>query len=168
VKLIIEAEKCSGCRLCEMACTNAHENNYGSRAARIRVVKIESQGIDYPVTCQRCANPPCVRACPTGALTQDPTDRVIRVNESLCTGCGSCVKACPFGACNLHPRAMVALICDLCGGAPACAEACPTGAISSISDEGLDCAELARLAQAKRDRYAERMCRPMLERWRKR
>jgi len=167
LKLVIDPEKCSGCRLCETACTYAHYGNYGSRTSRVRVVKLETQGIDYPVICQRCQNAPCVRACPTGALTQDKANGVIRVDEELCVGCGSCVKACPFGACNLHPEDLIPIMCDLCGGSPSCAEACPTGAIvfEEEEDRTQELRELERLAQAKRDAFAQRMSRAMLEKW---
>ena len=166
MNLRVDPEKCSGCRLCETACTHAHDGNYGSRSARVRVSKIESIGIDYPVMCQLCKNPACVRACPIGALTQDPDTGVIQVDEDRCTGDGRCVQACPFGACNLHPQKKVAIICDRCGGQPACVQECPTGTIT-IEDRSsrTDFQQLAAGAQKKRDEFAQRMCRTMLEKW---
>lgn len=169
MKLVVNPEKCCGCRLCETACTYEHEGAYGSRSSRVRVVKLESKGIDYPVVCQRCANAPCVRSCPSGALNQAQPGGVIEVETSACISCGDCVLACPFGACNLHPQSRLPVICDLCQGQPACAQACPTGAL--VIDQGKtgpDYKELAAVAQKKRDAYALRMCRDLLGEWGKR
>jgi len=166
MKINVDPEKCSGCRLCETACTREHYNNYGSRTARVRVVKIESEGIDYPVLCQKCERPLCAEACPVEALTQDKSTGVIEVNEDICTSCGSCVKACPFGACNMHPQDMVPIMCDLCGGDPQCVVECPTDALTiDDSKPRVDFYELNNLAQQKRDKYARRMSRKMLEKW---
>ncbi len=169
MKLTVKPDKCSGCRLCETACTHAHYGDYGSRSSRVRVVKIEAEGIDCPVVCQQCSNAPCVRACPTGALRQESASGVVEVDESLCTGCGDCVQSCPFGACNLHPQDRVAIICDLCDGEPSCASQCPTGALSvEGSEDELDFSELATIGQGKRDDFARRLCRGMLDEWRNR
>ena len=169
VKLVVNPETCCGCRLCETACTFQHEGVYGSRSSRVRVVKLESQGIDYPVSCQRCSNAPCVRACPSGALSQPQAGGVIAVSDERCTSCGDCVVACPFGACNLHPQHHVPVICDLCGGDPACVRECPTGAIAiDEAETAPDYRELASVAQRKRDTYALRMCRDLLQEWGKR
>ncbi len=169
VKLVASPEKCCGCRLCETACTFQHEGVYGSRSSRVRVAKLESQGIDYPVVCQRCAQAPCARACPTGALTQIQAGGVIELDADACISCGDCVVACPFGACNLHPQSHLPIICDLCGGEPACARECPTGALATDeAGAGPDYRELGALAQRKRDAYAVRMCRDLLQEWGKR
>lgn len=169
MKFVIDPEKCTGCRLCETACTFAHYGDFGSRTSRVRVVKIEEKGIDYPVLCQRCNNPACVLACPTGALTQEPETGVIRVDKKLCVSCGACVEACPFGAINLHPEFRLPLVCDLCSGSPSCVRECPTGALSVVNaDSNLSQTRLAAIAQLKRDAFAERMCRSMVRKWRDR
>lgn len=58
--------------------------------------------------CGRCANAcpyhaiadtlrPCIRSCPTKALTISE-DKTAMIQYEKCISCGSCVAACPFGA----------------------------------------------------------------------
>jgi aldehyde:ferredoxin oxidoreductase len=125
----VREEICSGCRACEVACVVHHDGRFGTAAARIRVAKVESEGIDRPNVCHLCQPAPCVEACPGEALTKDTTTGTVLLRADDCTGCGTCVDACPFEAIALHPDSDLPLICDLCGGDPACVKRCATGAI---------------------------------------
>jgi len=158
---------CTGCRLCEMECSFAHERRFGTHISRIRVNKAEHTGIDYPVLCQFCENSPCVNACPVGALSKTELG-TIRVNREGCTGCGTCVSACPFGAMNLHPEQGIPIPCDLCNGDPACVKGCPTNALEIFESRLLSREkqiELMEVATAKRDGFARRTTRKTLEKW---
>jgi len=128
-KIEVDAAKCTGCRMCEMACSFAHEQVYGPYWSRIRVSRLEDTGVDYPVVCQQCLRATCVEACPTGAIYRPEATMAILVDADKCTHCGECVKACPFGAVALHPETGVPMICDLCGGKPVCVSRCETRAI---------------------------------------
>jgi Fe-S-cluster-containing dehydrogenase component len=97
--------------------------------ARIRVVKIEAEGLDEPHVCRRCQPAPCVEACANEALHRDDVTGAVLLKDENCVGCSDCVEACPFGMATLDPQAGLALICDLCGGDPACVKRCATGAI---------------------------------------
>ena len=124
----IDAEKCTGCRICELICAfNKHEE-FNPKRSRIRIVKMERFFLDVPVVCQQCPEPFCVAECPAGALKKGE-DHVVRVVEDLCTGCERCIDACPFGGVSIDPRTKTAIICDLCRGAPECVQWCPTKAI---------------------------------------
>lgn len=128
-RLHVFPDRCTGCCACEVACVARHEGVFGRAAARIRVVKREPIGLDHPNVCRLCIHPPCVKACPVGALGKDEGTGAVILAEETCIGCGACVEACPFGAADLHPQTGLALICDLCGGDPACVKRCATKAI---------------------------------------
>jgi len=129
-RIRVRADICSGCRACQVACVAEHDGRFGIAAARIRVIKDETCGIDRPEVCRLCRNPRCVEACPIGALYKDEVTGAVLVRSEDCTGCGSCVDACPFGMASLHPETGLAIICDLCGGDPECVKRCATGAIT--------------------------------------
>jgi NAD-dependent dihydropyrimidine dehydrogenase PreA subunit len=56
---------------------------------------------------------------------------MIRVNRSLCTGCGLCVDECSAGAISLFDGAalIAPALCNDCG---ACVDVCPAGALESV------------------------------------
>ncbi|MBI4081571.1 MAG: molybdopterin-dependent oxidoreductase [Candidatus Lambdaproteobacteria bacterium] len=137
--LMIDLERCTGCKSCEVACKQEH--GLGPGAYRNRVVWLGEPGrpgLDFlTVTCQQCERPACLRACPVNpkAIAKDEATGVVRVAESRCTGCGECVLACPYGAMGYDPALHRAVKCDLCadrraaGRGPACAAVCPGRAI---------------------------------------
>jgi NAD-dependent dihydropyrimidine dehydrogenase PreA subunit len=57
---------------------------------------------------------------------------MIRVNQTLCVGCGVCIDECPNGAISLSGDVVTvsSALCDDCG---ACVEVCPNGALSRPS-----------------------------------
>ena len=124
--LILDPAKCSGCRRCEVHCSFFHSRRVGRSASRIRVVKIEEQGLDYPVVCQGCLERFCSE-CPAEAVRIGPRGEV-HVQPDLCTGCGTCESLCPVGPIELHEGSP--LVCDLCGGDPRCVGACTMGALT--------------------------------------
>lgn len=138
--LMIDLERCIGCKSCEAACKAEH--GLGPGEYRNRVVWLGSMvgpALDFlTVTCQHCERPACLRACPVvpKAIAKDPATGVVSVVEDRCTGCGECVVACPYGAMGYDAIDHHALKCDLCadrraaGQSTACAEVCPGKAIA--------------------------------------
>jgi len=59
-------------------------------------------------------------------------EKVIQVNQDLCTGCGSCVDSCSVGAIHLMEHA-VEIDDALCIACEACLETCLNGAIIAIT-----------------------------------
>ncbi len=137
--LMIDLERCIGCKSCEAACKQEH--GLGPHEYRNKVLWLETPGkpkTDFlTVTCQQCERPACLRACPVNppAILKDPETGVVSIDEARCTGCGECVIACPYGAMGFDPVDQHAVKCDLCadrrakGGIPACASVCPGHAI---------------------------------------
>ncbi len=146
-RLSIDAEKCTACMACEIACSFAHEGVFTRQLSRIRVVRFMKQGQNVPVVCVNCAQPHCVAVCPTSAAYIDRSVPVVRINQEACIGCGECIKACPFGAADLDEEKQLALICDLCDGEPVCVEHCIYGALTYEP--------VQKLAQRKRRLTAE-------------
>lgn len=130
--IMADAEKCIGCRTCEVACAVAHQDDFTAEAftSRLRVVK--GDAYTTAVGCHQCEDAPCANVCPTHAISL--TAGAWLVEQTRCIGCKSCMVACPFGAMQVRlvgSRAQ-ALKCDLCvqrEGRPACVEACPTHAL---------------------------------------
>ncbi len=129
LRLIVDESRCSGCRVCEVACSDVHEDGFSPVLARLRVLKRDASGIDRPIVCCFCADVPCVAACPTEALSQ-LQDGVLRLEVDRCQSCGECAEACPHEALRLHPATGQPLVCDLCDGEPACVAVCVTGALT--------------------------------------
>ncbi len=120
---------CTGCRICELACSFAKYGAYSPRKAHI-VVSIESEGLRaQPVICIQCKKAACIRACPAEAISREENSGVVLINKELCIGCRSCVSACPVGAIYFDVESNKASKCDLCNGDPACVKYCPTKAL---------------------------------------
>ena len=127
--LKIEAEKCTGCRICENFCSFHHEKVIWPERARITVVTSNDTGPFFPIVCRQCKDAPCAAACPVQAISLEERTGAWVVDVEECIGCGSCVDACPYEAIFVDEQLGVALKCDLCGGEPECVAVCPSGAI---------------------------------------
>ena len=133
--IVVNLEKCTGCRLCELACAMKRENECNPHLARIRIVKDEERGVDVPVVCQQCENPSCMKVCPTDAIIRDAGVGIPTIRKEKCTGCRMCQIVCPVGAISLHPTQRVMFKCDLCDGEPECVQWCTTQAIRYVDVE---------------------------------
>ncbi len=51
----------------------------------------------FPLLCNHCDHPPCVRVCPTKATFKRP-DGIIQQDMHRCIGCRFCMAACPYGS----------------------------------------------------------------------
>ena len=171
----LNLSKCNGNRECVYACLKENNQSRDPQIAYIQVLEMENGSfdmdkgrIDYdheqvpqpgkfymPVQCNKCENPPCVKACPVEATWQEK-DGIVAIDYDWCIGCRYCMSACPYGARHfnftdpvipkeeinpnqgflsnrIRPRGVVEK-CTFCshrtreGRLPACAEACPTGA----------------------------------------
>lgn len=130
-RVLANIDRCSGCRICEMVCSFAHENSFGSSTSRIIVIKEDAYGLDLPVICWHCNPCSVLENCSTKALERNEKGLII-ANEKKCVGCGKCLETCIIGAIKIHPKSNVPLVCDQCSGKFQCIKKCPTKALTCI------------------------------------
>jgi len=179
--MVVDLAKCkgkSGCRECITACHAEHNvPDFGNPKDEIKWIWTEPyeqafpdqenefvqdalKGQDVLVFCNHCANPPCVRVCPTQATWKRAEDGVVMMDWHRCIGCRYCMAACPYGSRSFNwrdPRGTdaqgrpfirqinknfptrtrgVVEKCTLCderlakGLLPACVETCPEKALT--------------------------------------
>jgi len=129
--LVVNPDICNGCRRCEMTCSLKKTGNVISPTkSRIRIIKIETIGVDTPMVCRHCLDAPCKNVCPTHAIFTDSQTGAVLIEENKCIGCRECMLACPFGAISLDVDRGALVKCDLCQGDPACVKTCMWGAIT--------------------------------------
>jgi len=163
--MVVEPAKCpEGCTDCIAACHAVHNvPAFSNRKDEIKWIWTEPfaavfpaedhpysgsalQKLKVPVLCNHCANPPCVRVCPTKA-TFKRSDGIVMMDYHRCIGCRLCMAGCPYGARSMNfrdPRPFISKInpdfptrtkgvvekCNFCeerlakGVLPACVLAC--------------------------------------------
>jgi TPP-dependent indolepyruvate ferredoxin oxidoreductase alpha subunit len=124
-----DPQKCTGCVVCEYACSMEKEQVFNPSKSRIRAIRLDPLS-NAAIACRACKEAPCVAACPEKALTQSSETGVVMVDEDKCNGCGWCIEACEYGAITLHPNKQKVIVCDICNGEPACIQFCPEGALT--------------------------------------
>jgi len=143
--IFLVAERCLGCRTCEIECVLAHvggktlEEVVGEGGGGMPRVSVDDiSGLAVPLHCCQCEAAACVLVCPSRALSRDSATGIVRIDETKCVGCGSCILVCPFGVLQRGSRGTVISKCDLCrerlekGEYPACVSGCPTGALRLV------------------------------------
>ena len=140
--LMIDYEKCTGCRLCELVCSVKHEGVSNPARSRIKVVKWEWEGRYVPMSCQQCESAPCQAVCPVKAVSRDEEMGRVEIDYDVCIGCRMCVAVCPFGAMGFDILAKKVIKCDFCDGDPQCVRFCEPEAIQYV-----DAAEVSGVKQ---------------------
>ena len=121
--IVRDYERCTGCRLCELACSIHHDGWMWPEASRVRIF-MPFPGVEVPHLCAQCDDYPCVEACPVDAISIDEKTTAVIVDRDACTSGGLCIEACPGDVPTLHPGDNKANICDLCDGDPECVKVC--------------------------------------------
>ncbi|MFC2070561.1 4Fe-4S dicluster domain-containing protein [Chloroflexota bacterium] len=130
--LLLDYEKCTGCRACELACSILHEGVSNPSRSRIKVIKWEWEGRYVPMSCQQCESAPCKAICPVKAISRDESLNRVMVDYDTCIGCRMCVAVCPFGAMGFDTLGKKVIKCDLCDGDPQCVRFCETKAVQYV------------------------------------
>jgi len=135
---VIDNRACIGCHACSTACKSENEVPLGVSRTWVKYTETgtfpDTQRHFQVTRCNHCANPPCVRICPTQAMYQRD-DGIVEFDASACIGCKACMQACPYDAIYIDPDSGTAAKCHYCahkvdlGLEPACAVVCPTHAI---------------------------------------
>lgn len=146
--ILVNPEKCVGCRNCALACSLAKEGVFSLAQARIGTIWIPKIGMNVPMVCQHCAKPLCVDVCPVAALSRNEETGAIVLNPDLCIGCKMCIIVCPFGGPLIEPVTRTIIKCDLCDGDPECVKHCVYGALEFV--EADEVAYIERRAGAER------------------
>jgi Fe-S-cluster-containing dehydrogenase component len=147
VFLVIDLDRCWGCRACEVACKQELGLGVGPRPMKVeetgaRMVEGALRRDFIPTLCQHCDRAACLEACPVDAIERE-TDGTIQIRRDLCTRCGACVTACPFGVMEIDAEGGLPVKCTLCrerrkdGGLPSCAQHCIGRAITLVAEEEL-------------------------------
>lgn len=152
--IIIDSSKCTGCCMCQIACSIHRNGQCEPSLARILIWRDEKAGLFIPMTCRQCADPPCAAACLMNVISKDDESGVTIRNLEGCISCRVCQVACPFDACSYNYLHDWVENCDQCGGDPQCVKYCPYGA--------LQYADLADIMDSVRDAESKRRLLPWL------
>jgi Fe-S-cluster-containing dehydrogenase component len=155
--MAIDVRRCVNCQACLVACKAENEVPAGRSRNWVR----EQEAGAYPTVvvriapgqCMQCAEPPCVRLCPTGASFISP-EGIVLVNVDDCIGCRYCSTSCPYDARYFDEESGTVDKCTFCahrvekGLEPACVVTCPARArtFGDLSDRG---GTLARMIAAR-------------------
>jgi carbon-monoxide dehydrogenase iron sulfur subunit len=132
-QLVIDYDKCSGCRTCELECAKRHFGVINPALANITIYKVYP-GMDIAMFCRNCNTRPCIDVCPTTpkAISISELSGACKVDPQVCIKCFKCRDACKQQHIQFHPTGQYPLLCDLCDLDPACVAACPDKALSVV------------------------------------
>ena len=163
--------RCTGCHTCVVACKDWHDIDAGPanwmRLHNIERGKFPNVLVAYLASpCYHCANPPCVLACPAGAVMKREPDGIVVVDREKCLGnkeCHTlCLNACPWDAPQFGPEENAKMQkCDLClerveqCKQTICVEACPMYALDAGPLDELK-AKYGAIVEAEGFRYSKR------------
>ena len=151
--MLIDTTRCIGCRTCEAACAEAHQedgiecpeevdfavqrNTSEKQFTVVNRYETEKGEVFAKKQCMHCLQPACASACLTKAMHKTANGSVAWTADK-CMGCRFCMVSCPFEVpkfeyFSANPRIQK---CSMCwdrvkaGGQPACVENCPAEALS--------------------------------------
>ena len=71
--IVVNNNLCDGCLNCSNMCESIH------KSSRIKIIEHDSSF--YAIVCQHCESAPCIKICPTDAITDEGVD------TDKCIGC---------------------------------------------------------------------------------
>lgn len=140
--ILIDPERCLGCKTCELQCALEHSKSkdlkqaiYEKPLPQARLNVEAAEELTLPLQCRHCEEAACVKICPSKAIDRPDNEGPVLINSELCVGCKWCTLVCPFGVIKMDRRGKAVTKCDLCferlkkEKKPACVQGCPTGAL---------------------------------------
>lgn len=122
--LRVDSSKCTGCRLCQLACSLYHFLENNPKKSRLAIVpRFPDPGVFEVRTCTQCGE--CAEACPEECILQNEKGAYY-IDGEECTGCLQCVDVCPEEVLFTHPEHEVPFKCTL---SEECVYFCPYGAL---------------------------------------
>jgi Fe-S-cluster-containing hydrogenase component 2 len=169
---------CTGCGICEMACTMFHYGVINRELSRIRILKyltpISKAVQSICVQCDKKEERECEKACPLNppSIYYDEKRLHMMVDPERCLGhkCGKCREGCTAEVPRFYPPEHdYPLICDLCEGdgerRPRCIEACPNNALEYMPSRdrryGVSTAHLWRIHPDKKAELISKRLHPL-------
>src|SRR5215469_13747630 len=173
---LIDTTTCIGCKACEVACVEWNDLPFGettfdntyqtmpeTRWNFWNLIKFnEHQREDGTIQwlmrkdqCMHCADPGCLRACPSDGAIVQYANGIVDFNQENCIGCEYCVTGCPFNIPKFNAETKKVYKCTLCsdrvgaGLEPACIKSCPTGCLHFGSKEDMRLEADKRVEQLK-------------------
>ena len=123
----VDADKCTGCRACEVICAAYHaEPKYSivnPARSRIQVFRCETADLYVPIRAGKFTEVECIGRTTT------------IINGKEYGECSFCRQACPSRDLFHEPDSKLPLECDMCGepmpeGGPLCVQWCETEALT--------------------------------------
>lgn len=171
VAKLIDVSSCIGCKACQVACSEWNDlrdeigtnvgvyDNPADLSAQswtvMRFSEVEQNNkLEWLIRkdgCMHCANPGCLKACPSPGAIIQYSNGIVDFNQENCIGCGYCIAGCPFNVPRISAKDSKAYKCSLCsdrvavGQEPACVKTCPTNAIHFGSKEDMKEVAAARV-----------------------
>ena len=125
----IDADKCTGCRACEVSCSAFHaEPKYSivnPKRSRIRIFWDEDNDLFVPILAGQYTDAECNSRC------------ILVIKGKTYGECSFCRSSCPSRDLFREPDADIPLKCDMCGeppppDGPSCVRACLNDALTYI------------------------------------
>ncbi len=139
-QLLIDPQRCTGCKRCMLACSMKHHNQLNPALSRVKVMRFEDQALNVPVLCMACDDAPCIKVCPMNARVR-LANGTVATDTAVCIGCRACVYICPVGSPSVNPFSGQTMTCDMCmddESTPWCVTACNhEGALTMAKGESL-------------------------------
>jgi len=175
--MVIDLKRCIGCLSCVIACKSENGTPPGVFWRKVLLQEIGKypnvRRLSLPTGCMHCNDPPCMKACPSGAISKRK-DGIVIIDEEKCYGAKACILACPYEAISFVEEYKqywpsgttpyeklknsgkikgVSTKCTFCahknlegGELPACVMTCPTKALTfgDLEDPNSEVAKLIR------------------------